>query len=122
MFSLINKQSIYKFITQIKTIKFDIIRSFDLAENRHHEYDILKRHTFMGLYWIASCFLIAGCKGGYPPIKSLSYIILYVNITIETNNYTQNPFHPPLFFWDPYWGTILHTEKNILRCLHQTRN
>jgi hypothetical protein len=54
MFSLINKQSIYKFITPIKTIKFDIIKSFDLAENRHHEYDILKRHTFMGLYWIAS--------------------------------------------------------------------
>jgi hypothetical protein len=59
MISLINKQSIYKFITPIKTIKFDIIKSFDLAENRHHEYDILKRHTFMGLYWIASCFLIA---------------------------------------------------------------
>jgi len=54
-----NKQSIHKFITLINIIKFDIIRSFDLAENRHHEYDILKRHTFMGLYWIACHFLIA---------------------------------------------------------------
>ena len=68
--------------------------------------------SYMGLYWARVHFLIAGGgQGGYPPIKSPSYIILYVNITIDTYNYPKNHFTPPLFNWVPYWGTIFHIKK-----------
>ena len=59
-------------------------------------------NVILGLYWIAAHFFRAGGgKGGYPPIKSLSYIILYVNITIEIYNYQKNHFTPPSSFGTP---------------------